>query len=441
MRRHTHISGRNNEQGLIITLVAIFMLGVIGAMAALAIDITTLYTARSEAQLAADSAALAAARVLANSGMTSDPQAATNNRMTNAVKLAVAVATQVAASNPVGGRTLNPTSGSPCSSGEICVNINTGQTNFIANPTVTVTVQRADLPTFFARIWGTTKVAVKATATAEAYNPSNLIGATSQPPVASICVKPMLFPNSPDPTGVAPNVFDPTSGQIAAKTLLGQQVNLTTGPPPTGYWQYIQGDTGSAFIPPASRSVTCSPAASGFTGTPYQLAVAGCVQIPISCNAQNIGTIATVQTGLASATVAAANCLTHASGDKGDGVDPSAPEAPAFEFQAGGDNPLVVSGTLTQGTDVTVSDSLVTVPVFAGNIPPLPAAIPNPVSFVGFAQLFLNSGGTPSADTTLIQATVINLVGCGTAVSGTPIYGNGPGAVPVRLITPSSGGN
>ena len=71
MRRHTQISGRKNEQGLIITLVAIFMLGVIGAMAALAIDITTLYTARSEAQLAADSAALAAARVLANSGMTS----------------------------------------------------------------------------------------------------------------------------------------------------------------------------------------------------------------------------------------------------------------------------------------------------------------------------------------------------------------------------------
>ena len=38
------------------------MLFVIGAMAALSIDVVTLYTARSEAQLAADGAALAAAR-------------------------------------------------------------------------------------------------------------------------------------------------------------------------------------------------------------------------------------------------------------------------------------------------------------------------------------------------------------------------------------------
>ncbi|HLM79633.1 MAG TPA: pilus assembly protein TadG-related protein [Terriglobales bacterium] len=44
------------------------MLFVIGAMAALSIDEVTLYTARSEAQLAADAAALAGARVLANSG-------------------------------------------------------------------------------------------------------------------------------------------------------------------------------------------------------------------------------------------------------------------------------------------------------------------------------------------------------------------------------------
>ena len=66
------ISGRENQQGVIITLVAVFMLFVIGAMAALSIDVVTLYTARSEAQLAADAAALAGARVLANSGMTSD---------------------------------------------------------------------------------------------------------------------------------------------------------------------------------------------------------------------------------------------------------------------------------------------------------------------------------------------------------------------------------
>ncbi len=51
------------------------MLFVVGAMAALSIDVVTLYTARSEAQLVADAAALAGARVLANSGVTSDTSA------------------------------------------------------------------------------------------------------------------------------------------------------------------------------------------------------------------------------------------------------------------------------------------------------------------------------------------------------------------------------
>jgi len=73
MRRKKDILGRKNEQGVIITLVAVFMLFVIGAMAALSIDVVTLYTARSEAQLAADSAALAGARVLANSGRPRTP--------------------------------------------------------------------------------------------------------------------------------------------------------------------------------------------------------------------------------------------------------------------------------------------------------------------------------------------------------------------------------
>ena len=103
MRRRKNALGRKNEQGFIITLVAVFMLGVVGAMAALSIDLVTIYTARSEAQLAADSAALAAARVLANSGATSDTTGAS---MSSAWTVAQAVALQVAEQNTVGGVTL-----------------------------------------------------------------------------------------------------------------------------------------------------------------------------------------------------------------------------------------------------------------------------------------------------------------------------------------------
>jgi len=158
VRRKRKISGGRNEQGVIITLVAVFMLFVIGAMAALSIDEVTLYTARSEAQLAADAAALAGARVLANSGTTSDTS---GGSMLSAQTIAQTVAIRVAEQNQIGGKNL--TAGNVA----CCV---FGGTD--TNPTVTVKVQRTDLPTFFARIWGVTQVAVAASATAEAYNPS-----------------------------------------------------------------------------------------------------------------------------------------------------------------------------------------------------------------------------------------------------------------------------
>src|SRR5271154_1269462 len=94
---------RNDEGGIIIVLVAVVMLGVVGAMAALSIDVVTLYTARSEAQLAADGAALAAARVIANSGATSDSAGALLTTVENIPGPASAVATQVAVQNQVGG--------------------------------------------------------------------------------------------------------------------------------------------------------------------------------------------------------------------------------------------------------------------------------------------------------------------------------------------------
>src|ERR1700681_742460 len=114
MRRKKNISGRKKKQGVVITLVAVFMLFVIGAMAALSIDVVTLYTARSEPQLAADAGALAGARALASSGVPSDPR---GRLVRNAKTLAVDIASQMASQNVVGGRPLNP----GASSGEVTV--------------------------------------------------------------------------------------------------------------------------------------------------------------------------------------------------------------------------------------------------------------------------------------------------------------------------------
>jgi hypothetical protein len=429
---------RNSEKGLIITLVAVFMLFVVGAMAALAIDVVTFYTARSEAQLAADGAALAGARVLANSGLTS-----TNNSPgPGAAKArAITVAMLVATGNSVGGRPLKTT--------EVTVTFNDGSSTFATDPQVIVTVQRPDLPTFFARIWGRTKVAVGALAKAEAYNPS----AGGGPPVAPLCLKPWLLPNI-DPTGSTTNPIFSPSGAIINPALVGQgwpnatNTNglyaLCAGDCSTG----ITGPSMGAFYPGAAADFpapTALPACSaGFN--PYQLAVAGCVQQPISCGpisainpGINIDTIAYANnTGSRdSDTVQAAKCLTHynAPGDA-DSIDslavPGPPYLPPFQFLGGNLNP--VAGVVGQA--VMVSDSLVTIPVI--DTPT------NPVTVIGFLQVFLNPVSTalPTAGPQgafQLPVTIINLAGCGTSVTGQPIIlGNGASPVAVRLISPSS---
>ena len=207
-------SESNHEQGIILTLVAVVMLGVVGAMAALSIDVVTLYTARSEAQLAADSAALAAARVLANSGMTSDPTGG----------LTAAAEVQRRRSRRSGGDAEPGGRKEPVGDGSSSPPVFGGTTT---NPTVTVRVQRTDLPTFFARIWGTRQLTVAASATAEAYNPSGADAGLAPIPVAPICVKPWLLPNL-SPTAAGGQIFTPATGAIADTTLLGWSTTTTT---------------------------------------------------------------------------------------------------------------------------------------------------------------------------------------------------------------------
>ena len=440
MRRRRKISGRENQQGVIITLVAVFMLFVIGAMAALSIDVVTLYTARSEAQLAADAVALAAARVLANSGATSDTGASMLSAQTNAQTVAV----QVAKQNQIGGQNLTAAN---------IVSIVFGGPD--TNPTVTVKVQRTDLPTFFARIWGVTQVAVGASATAEAYNPSgaSAVGGSTLP-VAPLCVKPWLLPNL-DPSG-GTSIFNP-DGSIATTTLLGWTSsslatrlgvactlgNCTTAPLPPAPWQYYPGDSTTSFAPPPSALPACAAAF-----TPYQQDIAGCFQTPIACgsNPQSNYSVNLDMSDYANRnldTVDAVNCLANSNTNQGDSINPAAIAggqiSPPFEFVAGGDNPLVLAGALPVDSDVMVSDSLVTVPVFNNSA----TAPTSPVQIIGFVQLFLNPEGfrapppgSPSPNAGTVKTTVINMAGCGTGWNATPIIGNGASPVTARLISP-----
>ena len=404
-----------------IVLVAVVMLFVVGAMAALSIDVVTLYTARSEAQLAADAAALAAARVLANSGATSDPSGKLLASAEANPGPAQSVAIQVAQNSMVGGRYL------VASNGEVVVSFSGTTTN----PHVTVRTQRTDLPTFFARIWGSQQVTVAASATAEAYNPSGALGtsATSAPPVAPLCVKPWLLPNA-DPY-TSGTIFNPATGTITDASLLGWSSFSTGGVPMNlatsglAAWQYYVGDP-SSFPAPTQALPACAAAWTD----PYRLGVAGCVQTPISCNS-------TVSTSVPSGvldTEDAVNCLTHATTTGGgDTVTSTNPPSAPFQFVAGDDNPIPGLAR----SNVMVSDSLVTVPVFDTGSFTAPGS---PVTIIGFVQLFLNPDGNAApANISFpdsVNTTVINLAGCGTKASGQAILGNGASPVAVRLISP-----
>jgi hypothetical protein len=414
-------------------LVAVVMLFVVGAMAALSIDVVTLYTARSEAQLAADSAALAGARVLASSGMTSKP--ADGTLATNAEALASSVALQVAQTNEVGGK--NP------AASDITISFSNPPGTSGTNPLVTVRVQRTDLPTFFARIWGSKPLAVAASATAEAYNPSG-VNAAGKNPVAPTCVKPWLLPNI-DPSNSPNPIFDTTTGAIAptASALLGWTYNTPTtptpmspacgptgncaGPPAPAAWNYYPGDDATTFPHPTGSLPTCNPALT----TNYQESIAGCIETPISCNRR-----ANIDTGVDftrnSETADAVNCLTHATANPldADQVDLTATPSPPFQFLSGAKNPIAGAS----GKDVMVSSSLVTVPVFdTASF----AVGSKTVTIIGFVQLFLNPDGTPTDPATgNVNATIINMAGCGTDATGKQILGNGASPVAVRLISP-----
>lgn len=133
---------RQNEQGQTIILVAISLVSLL-AMAALAIDIVTLYLARSEIQRAADATALAAAKAIADSGVTT--LQATDPNLPGAQTLAQNMATaavtgliSASAVNLVAGATptLNTVTPIPIDW------IRQG------NPHVTISMKSSNLPTF-----------------------------------------------------------------------------------------------------------------------------------------------------------------------------------------------------------------------------------------------------------------------------------------------------
>jgi len=439
-------ASRKDERGQTILLVVVCIAVLIG-MAALAIDIATLYTASNETRRTAEAAALAGAQAFVSSSFTSGwlPQSTVCSGSVGSPGLAEQRALKVVAMNTVAGgaATLQATG---------C--------NFatLTNPQFTVTVQRSGLPTFFGRIWGIFPGTTTVSATAEAYNPSGTTG----PPIKVANVKPWAVPNC-DPnngtgnaacTGVGGGFFiDPTNNYAVANpsTVVGKVVDLnevplgsamtqagTGGNPPMINFLAVDIPISAATAScPASGTLSCGASLQPATPAyPEMIACANSAQL--SC-----GQTLPVHTGTGTSNPhitaeSAALCLIHASNvGRSMGQDqfcnnahnPNCPAGSPISIDGGSNNP---DPGLQGANNISRSDSVVTLPIYCTGA----GCTTNPVTIIGFLQL----GITQVAQLTVpspafpVRGIVMNVIGCGSTSGTNPVSGGGVSPIPVRLV-------
>jgi hypothetical protein len=488
--------GRRRERGITMILVAVAMTAII-AMAALSIDVITLYLAREEAQRSADAAALAAARVISVSGITgaADPDTDSSSwklicggSSSTATQAALAVVKQ----NTVGGAAIAGTStitylagsGGTISSSTDCSTLSTA---FAVNPIVTVQIQQTGLPTFFSRIWRRTTNTVSATATAEVFNPSDSGNVGNQTtgsiiPVQPRCVKPWMVPNLDplNPSSACTNNCNPfvgasdghivnpgisvgggnANGVIGERFLLvpdclhhvagycslrSTQIQANYGPnggsipnTPASNLGFLPGQTQYA-------SVAVPSAVSG--GSLYEQAIGGCDRTTI------------YQCGVSSATASSPNVIDLSIGNP----DSDTTDGVMALIHEGNANP---NGGQPTGQDFfTVTSTVYGYPsaypfqIYPGTNNPLGLAGTIPVTAsnsIASLPIFdppsttINATGTTAVTIVgflqvfingvdqygNIDVVVLNVAGCGNGTSTTsssPVTGSSP--VPIRLIT------
>jgi hypothetical protein len=442
-------SRRRGERGQTILLVAVSIVSLL-AMAALAIDVVSLYVASTEIQRSADAAALAGAKAIVDSGFTTlqsgdgnlpAAQALAQDMATKAILAIVQASPPLA--NLVAGGAPAQVAGSP---------------SFVwlpnNNPHVTVTLQLTNLPTFFARVWGSKSSIATASATAEAYNPSNLQNFT---PIQTTCVKPWLIANS-DPDNAGTPFVTPATGQVETPStpLIGESFWLSADCNPPGFPacsnQFGTSRGGNFGLPTAfvyfvplavtaqpgdiCPSSTASPCGGG-NNPAYKSAIECCNTTAYSCggtvpNATFDPTVNPEYQGANSDLALGTECLIHTSGtglgtqDTLDWTTSAFPTGP----------PKITAGSGPQkNNNVSTSSSVVTIPILDNTT--FSNVFPYQETVVGFLQAFVNQVNTDNLAGD-VNITVLNVIGCSQTPNGNApvIGGNGASPIPVRLITP-----
>ena len=431
-RRHSR--RRHNDSGASLFIMAAGMAFVLG-VSALAIDLVSFYVARSEAQRAADGAALAGAKVFVTSGCTSASGGcvAGGSQESPARQRAIDVAAQ------------NFVAGQAPSTWTVGVSFSYPNSE---EPQITVTVYRDSghgnaLPTFFGKIFDITSVNVSAKATAEAFNPSG-----TGIPIGSTCVKPWVLPNcDTDHTtvqqggtntancGASAPFIDPNTGVISnpgnwPAGAIGETVVVKPGSPQ-------QAPAPSQFYPvdlppsptqpslcPSSSATGCNGLNGGGGAAIYRQNIACCNENPFICGTVTIN----FETGnMQGPTQQGVQCLIH-EGNGNSGQDILVTASP-LSITGGSNNP---NPSLQGVTGLTSSDSIVSLPLYDGHdLCPGRSCSSGQVTIIGFLQVFVDGVDNQGN----VSVTILNIGGCGSNGSNggnstTPLGS----AIPIRLI-------
>jgi Flp pilus assembly protein TadG len=435
----------SSSRGVALVMFAFATMILMGT-AGLAVDLAYLYTARAEAQRAADAAALAAANDFANSGYTS-------GLLTEAEveTLAAADAAAVGNRNLILGQSPDMsastfTDSCPLTTGaDGCFDLSTSN-----DPRVTVIAQRTAahgnaLPLFFLKMFGIQTADVSAEATAEAYNPSTSSGPTinlqdMKPWLTPNCDQNHIVPsgdtrgnpNCPDTGGYDSYILYPPgstdAGQIVfpgqePDGIVGEAFILKPGSPslapaPSQFYPLYLSQTNSAVCPSGASTSTSSDGSG--SASLYEQNIECWTPETYTCGQQSVSIASGNMVGPTSSGV---DVLIHQN-SSGTGQDTINLSVVPFEILAGADNPYY-----SEGQVITSSDSIAVIPLYDGSNLCPGGSCSSTVDVQGFLQVFIEGEYPPSATVT---AYVLNAGGCGNSQASSIDAWDNP--VVVRLI-------
>ena len=391
---------RDGERGHVLVTVALVLFVLIG-FAVLTVDIGVASSARTEAQRAADAAALAGAfEFVTNPNLTGQ---ALTDAITSSAK-------NTAAQNTIQGAAV-PTS-------DVTVSIDT------ANRRVTVTLSHST-PTFFAGIFGRSTMTIGATGIAEA----------AASATGDLCVSPWFIPNTALATDS--NICDTTNGK-SGKVTPGAYTDGQFMVDPTTKVETQYAFNWIAAHP--SRQFGIKPNNPGNAIAPGDFMA---IQLPDSKGGhdyrQNIATCP-------ASAIACANAYSAQTGNDIGNTRKGVCERITYDQDqncTGSVDTWVGVGQYLEpsGKTSNTSRSLSVAPIVdVCSFTPCGVASGTNVTFpvIGFAFIFIDGlGNCPNGGGQCVLARLINVSGCGSGnggSSGLPTTETGPFGLPVRLV-------